>query len=147
MVFLQMHNWCNLYPILEYTWYAFKLYELYMLMQIRRKWITVEWLWAYSDELNMIEHQNMGIEKSMTTHLQTGWLSLIHNVLGQCTKLLFCWKIFSGKDERDSITSLPLSPLNCPLDRSYTCTPYIVMKFYLFLLEMQLTELYIHLRN
>lgn len=73
----------------------------------------------------MIEHQNMGIEKSLTTHLQTGWLSLIHNVLGQCTKLLFCWKIFSGKDERDSITSLSLSPLNCPLDRSYTCTPYI----------------------
>lgn len=82
-----------------------------------------------------------------TTHLQTGWLSLIHNVFRQCTKLLFCWKIFSGKDKRDSITSLLLSPLNCPLDRSYTCTPYIVMKFYLFLLEMQVTELYIHLRN
>lgn len=144
-----MHNWCNLYPILENTWYAFKLYELYMLKQIRRKWIY-SWMimsllrWTEYDQTSKHGYRKIPFR---TTHLQTGWLSLIHNVLGQCTKLLFCWKIFSGKDKRDSITSLPLSFLNFPLDRSYTCTPYIVMKFYLSLLEMQLTELYIHLRN
>lgn len=44
----------------------------------------------------------------LNAHLKTGWLSLIDNVFGQCTKLLFCWKIFSVKDKRDSITSLPL---------------------------------------
>lgn len=60
----------------------------------------------------------------LNAHLKTGWLSLIDNVFGQCTKLLFCWKIFSVKDKRDSITWLPLSPYNCPLGRNYTCTSW-----------------------